>query len=186
MDMLGSEPGISGVRHGSEVLNYPEANLSADVAAASGSNSIERFREAIELEITHLAQQCAEIEKRISVTQATIRGLFALFDKEAQTEQSSPTGRVRRRRSGLTAMCRRVLKEAASACFATEVASLIHQRDPSLLEHHKNSTASVTTILSRLAKNGEIRVISSVIGRSRWQWIDHASHEDQPGSSRTR
>jgi len=143
-------------------------------------DSIDQMQGKLQSEIADLQKQCKSLDERISRTKGTIHGLATMFGDGSLNEDAAKflkPGAMRRR--GLTRACRTTLKTLTRPCDAKELAGLIAQTDPTLLRHHKNSTASVTTILNRLAKAGMVRVIATGFGRSRWEWIDDVRSESR-------
>ena len=71
---------------------------------------------------------------------------------------------------GLTDVCREILLKEGRALTASKIYRLIQERFPSLLAQHKVPVSSVTTVLNRLVKYGEVK--SVLVGKRRaWQWI---------------
>jgi hypothetical protein len=120
-----------------------------------------------------LLQQRAALQRRIAVTKQTILGLSSLFGNEIPDELTSLTGRTRKRRSGLTALCRSIIMESGVAHTAAEIAEQIKRRDPAMLARNNDVRASVRSILTRLRDRGEVTV-SWQAGRQTWERsIDH-------------
>ena len=138
---------------------------------------VRRVVEQARAELLERLRQRAELMKRIGTLKQTIAGLAKLFGNEVVSldllnlvkEQKDQN-----RHTGLTRACRMILIEAARPMSAHEVCDRIRQTMPSLISHHQDPLASVTTILNRLARYGEAEgVIAS--GRRAWRWVVEVS-----------
>ena len=124
-------------------------------------------------ELRRLIQQRSEITKRIGTIKQTIVGLCNMFgDYELGDDlRELVDGKAAVRRSGITRACRKVLMDAGCPLTARNVSEQIQQRTPPDLSCSKNLVATVTTVLSRLAKYGEARTVSSDNGSRAWVWV---------------
>jgi hypothetical protein len=75
------------------------------------------------------------------------------------------------RQSGFTTACRRVVIEAKNPVGSRTVCQTLEQRFPEVLVRHKDSIASVTTVLNRLADYSEVRCLLNENGRRVYEWI---------------
>lgn len=143
-----------------------------DSALSVFPDSVDQMQGKLQSEIADLQRQCKNLDERISRTKGTIHGLATMFGDSSMNDDAAKFLKTAaKRRRGLTRACRTTLQTLTRPCDAKELAGLIAETDPTLLRHHKNSSASVTTILNRLAKAGMVRVIATGFGRSRWEWI---------------
>jgi hypothetical protein len=123
-------------------------------------------------ELRHLLQQRAELVRRICMVKKTIVGLATLLGDAALSDelQELVGGGKGLRKPGLTQACRTILMKAGQVVSAREVHDQIQEEYPAILAGHKDSMASVTTILSRLASQGEAQILSVGAGRRAWKW----------------
>lgn len=152
----------------------------ADRAAASaaGANtvrpvdSIEEVLRAAESRLQELMLQRADIVRRIGAIKRTIVGVTKLCGGEALSENAQQILRNNGalKPVGLTDSCRRVLIEAACPLSARAICAELEKRGCTVLAHHKDPVASVTTILNRLARYGEASAIVEG-GRTSWHWL---------------
>jgi hypothetical protein len=124
-------------------------------------------------ELRLLIQKRAEVVRRIGTLKQTIVGLANLFGEGVLGSelQDLLDRKHHRRQPGFTNTCRTILMECACAQSARGVEEQIRQRMPLMIAHHKDSLASVTTVLNRLAKSGEARIVTLENGRRAWQWV---------------
>jgi hypothetical protein len=143
----------------------PEVSRKAHVA---------RVMDEVRKELQSLLCQRAATQKRIGTIKQTIMGLANLFGEEAIGKQVLDLVQdrsVHRQQPGFTSTCRRVLMESNRPLMTHEVCQEIGLRNPTLLAHHKEPMASVTTVLRRLVNYGEARLVSNDSGRSTWEWV---------------
>ncbi len=130
-------------------------------------------------ELRHLLQQRADLVHRICIVKKTIVGLATLLGDDALSDelQELVGGGKGMRKPGLTQACRTILMKAGQVMSAREVHDQIQEKYPSILAGHKDSMASVTTILSRLASQGEAQILSAGNGRRVWKWAAETEGE---------
>jgi hypothetical protein len=128
-------------------------------------------------ELHSLLRQRAEIMKRIGTVKQTIAGLANLFGDGVLNEEllqlvdRKSTGR----QPGFTKACRMILMESGRAMSARDICDYFQQKMPSLLAHHKDPMASVTTVLNRLVDYGEAQAVALSNGRRAWSWVAESS-----------
>jgi len=134
---------------------------------------VEQVIVQVQAQLEALLKQRAEIVKRIGTIRQTIVGLVNVLGGD-----SLGTGllelvdcKPQERQTGFTKTCRIVLMEANRALSAQEVCQQIREKNPDLLSRHKDPLASVTTVLNRLAKYGEARMVLNENERRAWQWV---------------
>jgi len=132
---------------------------------------VDRVLEDMHREFHALLQQRAAILRRIGTIKQIISGLSNLFGQVADGELSGVVDqRSSNRQRGFTQTCRLVLMESKRPLMSQEVCQAIERRNPALLIHHRDPLASVSTVLNRLSRYGEARVIVNERGRRAWVW----------------
>lgn len=124
-------------------------------------------------ELRQLVRQRADTVRRIGTIKQTIIGLANLFGDEILNKelQELVDRKTSGRQEGFTKACRIVLMEAPRPLGAREVCNQIRERNPSMLQRHKDPMASVTTVLTRLVNYGEAQTSMGTDGRKEWQWV---------------
>ena len=115
-----------------------------------------------ELELERLLQQRAQLTKRIGTVKQTILGLAKLAGNDRASEL------------GLTDTCRMVLIEAERPLNVREICARIEKRIYATLSRHKDPLASVTTVLNRLLRYGEVSWVANPDGGRVFQWVSEA------------
>jgi hypothetical protein len=140
----------------------------------SSNVHVQEVVRAAEEDLRQLIRQRTDIVKRIGTVKQAIIGLANVFGDDWLSEELGELiGRKdRARQRGLTRFCRTVLMEANCPLGAQEVCEQLRGRIPLVLLHHKNPTASVTTVLNRLVAYGEALKVHDENGRRAWQWHD--------------
>jgi len=141
-------------------------------AQEPGGAHVERVLAAMHTEFHSLVRQRAAILSRIGTIKQIINGLASLVgDQVVGREQSGLVNqRPSNRQCGFTQTCRLVLRESKQPLMSQEVCQEIELRNPTLLLHHRNPLASVSTVLNRLSRYGEARVVVNESGRRAWVW----------------
>lgn len=164
-------------------IPYVRADRAPASAASSGAHtarsvdSIEEVLHAAQSRLQELMLQRAEIVRRIGAIKRTIVGVTKLCGDEALSENARQILRNNGalKPAGLTDSCRRVLLEAQRPLSARAICMELEKRGGSVLAHHKDPVASVTTILNRLARYGEASAMVED-GRTAWYWLSE-THE---------
>jgi hypothetical protein len=141
-------------------------------------------------ELCDLLHKKANITQRIGSIKQTIAGLADLFGNDVISEEVRETvdRNSHRRQPGLTDACRSVLTEAGKPLSAREVCDLINEKKATLLAHHKDRCASVTTILNRFVQYGEAEAVITKDGKRAWKWTtrsDESRHRRDKGGQDT-
>jgi hypothetical protein len=139
-------------------------------------------------ELRLLMHKRAEVVKRIGKLKQTIVGLANLFGERVLSNGllDLVDRKNHRRQPGFTKTCRMILMESGSALSARGMHEQIQQRMPLMIAHHKDSLASVTTVLNRLVEYGEARVVTLENGRRAWLWVQtdpNTQSSSAPGRS---
>jgi hypothetical protein len=141
----------------------------------SANSSVQAVVEEITGQLHSLMQQRDEVVQRIGTVKKTIASLLRLFnDVPVSSELSELLGNKTPRKPGLSAECRLVLMHADRPLSAREVRDSVLDRLPALA-HHRDSLASVTTVLNRLIRYGEACNMPDETGRHRWAWVTEQS-----------
>lgn len=148
-----------------------------DPAQLSGRDHVDGVIEELRSEFQSLMLQRAEILSRIGTIKQTIIGLANLLGNEMVGKEllELVDRRSSIRQPGFTGICRLVLMESNRPLTSREVCQEIQRRNSALLARHKDPLASVTTVLSRLARYGEARVVPSAKGPRVWEWVTEKS-----------
>jgi hypothetical protein len=144
--------------------------------SGNGTHPVDPHVEAVvrsaEREIRELLRQRAELMKRIGTIKQTLSGLAKMFgDSILNGELLELLDHKAKRHSGFTQACRSVLMESTTPLSARQVRDRIQQASPHLVARHKDSLASVTTILSRLVQYSEARCVVLGPGRRVWERV---------------
>jgi hypothetical protein len=134
------------------------------------SSDVQVVVSRIKEELQTLLQQRDDIVRRIGTVKKTVAGLVSLFGTaELDPQLQQVLGYKDTRRPGLSAECRMALMSAERFLSAREVRDRVVTRLPSLA-NHRDSLASVTTILNRLIRYGEAQRVRDESGVHRWGW----------------
>src|SRR5438045_445634 len=108
-------------------------------------------------ELRHLLQQRSEIMKRIGTVKQTISGLANLFGDAVLSEELMELvdRKTSGRQPGFTKACRMILMESGRAMSSRDICDYFQETLPALLARHKDPTASVTPVLTRLVEHVE-------------------------------
>lgn len=148
----------------------------------------------VQQELLQLLQQRADVVQRICTIKKTIVGLASLMGDEVVSSELRElvSGGGGTRKPGLTQACRAILMRAGRPMSAREVRDRIQETGPTILTGHKDSMASVTTILTRLVTYGEAQVMIAANGKRAWQWAageatanENAEDESRRSSGRS-
>lgn len=133
---------------------------------------VNKLLEEIYGEFQALTNQRAAILRRIGTLRRTILGLVNLFGDEVVGESVLQVvdRKSSTRSQGLTRTCRLVLMESSGPLLCQQVCDEIKRRNPATLAKHKDPLASVNTVLNRLAKYGEARIVTNERGKRAWEW----------------
>jgi hypothetical protein len=142
-----------------------------------GGDHINKVLAEMHREFQSLVLQRAAILRRIGTIRQVIDGLTDVFGDEAVGGEllNLVDHRSGNRRRGFTQTCRLALMESSRPLMSQEVCQEVERRNPHLLVHHKDPLASVSTVLNRLARYGEARVVLNERGRRAWAWTRESS-----------
>jgi hypothetical protein len=151
-------------------MNTAEGD-NTSLAQTQPAHVVEVVRSA-QQELAGLLRRKAEIVRRIGTVKQTLAGMANLFGNSILNrelllvlDRATPS-----RRKGLTRACRRVLMESRTPLRARQASDQLQQLFPELAGHHKDLTASVTTVFHRLTAYGEARSFLDDQGVRVWEW----------------
>lgn len=126
-----------------------------------------------EQQLATLLRQRAEIMRRIGTIKKMLAGLVSLFgDSILDDELLIALDRgTRSSRRGFTPACRQVLMESSAPLPTRQACAELRHRFPELVAHHKDLSASVTTVFHRLVKYGQARCFVDDHGIRVWEWV---------------
>jgi len=140
---------------------------------------IEEIVAEMKKELQTLHAERSALDRRMDVIKKALVGLATLYGDEALAlDFLQPLDPAKNcRRMSLTETCRSVMMQSKSPLRIREIHQLLVQKDPDLLRHYKQPFVSVATVLRRLAKKGQVRVVAKGHGRTEWRWADPGSGE---------
>jgi hypothetical protein len=120
-----------------------------------------------------LMLQRVAIGKRIGIIKKTVVGLADLFGSdvikgELQDLLPLHSGPRARARSGLTALCRQLLREASEPLTLGEIMRQVQIKSPVRLAGQRHPENSLRVILSRLVAYGEAEKVRTKDGACSW------------------
>jgi hypothetical protein len=148
-------------------------------------NDVEQLIDKMKRELHVLYAERTAIDRRMDTIKKGLVGLATLYGQEALSLDfvQSVDPALNRRRAGLTATCRSMLRESHSPLSSAEIYQKIRETNAELLALHKNPTASVDTVLRRLVKQGQAQVVSNKNNQLAWKAIDNLAADDPKRSS---
>jgi hypothetical protein len=126
----------------------------------------------VQEELRQLLRQRSDLKRRIATVKKTVAGLACLFGESTLREDLKEfldRGKASHKK-GFTNICRAILIEAKTPITIRELCDRMRERDPALIERHKDPIASATTVLNRLVKYGEAHRVTLVGNKNSWQW----------------
>lgn len=147
--------------------------------AIPNANDVEQVIQYAQTEVRELLQQRAVITKRLTALRRTIADLAKIFGHDALSQEyptlAKQPERKRNRPTGLTEACHSVLMKALQPLTAHQVVERMQASNAELICHHKDSIASVTSILLRLELYGE--ATSELSSSRRRLWMSRKSDD---------
>jgi hypothetical protein len=120
-------------------------------------------------ELKELTCEHYEIMKRIGNLRRTLSGLATIFGNSVIEMAPDTTGGKNYSWQGFTNICRLILMSAETPLSSRQVCALVKQRSE-IGTRHRDPLASVTTVLNRLAKYGEVTYEIGQTGSRLWRW----------------
>jgi hypothetical protein len=144
-------------------------------------DEVERLIQEMKRDLYALYKERTAIDRRMDTIKKGLVGLATLYGREALSldflEYVDPA--ENRKRTGITAMCRSIIRECHAPLSSTEIHQKIKEINPDLLVTHKNPNASVQTVLRRLVKQGQAQVVPNKNGGLAWKAIRNLSEDDR-------
>lgn len=138
-----------------------------DVVIGRVRENLERLLGDLERELEVLSANRNEISKRMATIKHTVKSLNTLFGTE-QAEAPDNSCRAREG-SGLTNLCRGILRSRTDPVTLAEVLGYIQEHCPQKLVGHKRPQNSLRVILKRLVKYGDAIQIMNDEGAQAWK-----------------
>jgi hypothetical protein len=166
---------LLGSDHNNRGIQCDMENVSAFPADNSQPRSLDDHVKEImrqtEQQLRQLMAERKAVAKRIRMVKQTITGLANIFDDAvADFASLELIGHYRSRPRGITRACRQVLLEAQRPLCSREICEELQRRAPGILASHKDSKATINTILGRLVDYGEVTLVSRERGQREWLW----------------
>ena len=133
------------------------------------SPSLDEVVRRVTAELKELTCEHNEIMKRIGNLRRTLSGLATIFGNGAIEMTPDTTGGKKYSWQGFTNICRLILMSAETPLSSQQVCALVKQRSE-IGTRHRDPLASVTTVLNRLAKYGEVTYEIGQTGSRLWRW----------------
>lgn len=146
----------------------------------------------LQSELRVLRVERAAILKRIGTIKKTIAGLADLFGSdvipgELQNLLSLQSARPLRTHTGLTDLCRQLLRESIEPLTIRQILGQLQERFPFALAGHRHPLNSLRMIFSRLVAYGEAEELLTEKGLRAWRSTSNpgraAKPESRPASS---
>jgi len=157
-------------------------------AQGPGGAHVDKVLVEMHREFHSLILRRAAILRRIGAIKQIISGLANLVGDQGISRDlpGFVNQRSSSRQRGFTQTCRFVLMESGRPLMSQEVCQEIQRRNPALLLHHRDPLASVSTVLNRLSRYGEVRVVVNERGRRAWEWTADNSEAPPDASAELR
>jgi hypothetical protein len=157
-----------------ESLGHAETVTEPMLVQSSMQHELSPVIGQLQSELRVLKREQAAILKRIGMIKKTIVGLADLFGSEVingelQGLLALQSARRFRTHTGLTDLCRQLLREASEPLTAREMLGLIQARSPVGLIGHRHPLNSLRMILRRLVAYGEAEESLSEKGLRAWR-----------------
>lgn len=137
-------------------------------------------------EIRTLLTKRNAINKRIDTIRKALVGMATLVGddvlKETFEYSNSKPGRGK---NGITRACQRVLINSEHPMPARELYRQVCLEEPTLLADYRGAVTPLYTILGRLVKRGEARIVADENGVRAWQWIQRPCFQMDEHSAET-
>ena len=150
-----------------------------EVRPAAMAHVQEVLRSA-EQELTGLLRQREELMKRIGTIRQVLASLSDLFGESILSDELRVLlhGPIPKAGAGFTIACRQVLMRSRAPLSLRRCCEELRRAFPEMAGRHKDLTASVGTVLRRLAAYGEARYHFDGRGNRVWEWIARGKEEE--------
>ena len=151
---------------------------SLDTKAAALPHVQQVLRSA-EVELTGLLRQREDLMKRIGTIRQVLASMSDLFGDSILTDELRVLlhGQTPKAGAGFTVACRQVLVRSQTPLSLRRCTEELRKRFPEMAARHKDLTASVGTVLRRLAAYGEARYHLDEKGNRLWEWVANVDEE---------
>lgn len=141
----------------------------------------------LQSELRVLRVERAAILKRIGTIKKTIAGLADLFGSdvingELQDLLSLQSARRLRTHTGLTDLCRQLLKESTEPLTIRQILGQLQEKSPFALAGHRHPLNSLRMIFSRLVAYGEAEELLTEKGLRAWRLTSSPGRAAKPES----
>lgn len=158
----------------SESLGHAETVTEPMLVRSAMHDELSPVIGQLQSELQVLKREQAAILKRIGMIKKTIVGLADLFGSEVingelQGLLALQSARRFRTHTGLTDLCRQLLREASEPLTARDVLGQIQERSPAGLIGHRHPLNSLRMILRRLVAYGEAEESLTEKGLRAWR-----------------
>ena len=130
----------------------------------------------IQYELQLLLVERTAIQKRIGMIKDLLTSLAEVFgadiingERQALLLQRSAR-RANRAHTGITGLCRQILKESSEPLTARQICDMMQEKSPSVLIRTRKPTATLSVVLGRLVSYGEAESSQSEGSERIWRW----------------
>jgi ParB-like chromosome segregation protein Spo0J len=144
-----------------------------DNAKAAALPHVQEVLRSAQRELAGLLRQREELMKRIGSIKQVLAAMSDLFGESVLNEELRIMlqGQRPKGTGGFTLACRQVLMRSRAPLSLRRCSEELRQAFPELADRHKDLTASVGTVLRRLATYGEASFRLDEKGNRLWEWI---------------
>jgi len=144
-----------------------------DNARAATLPHVQEVLRSAERELAGLLRQREELMKRIGSIKQVLAAMSDLFGESVLNDELRIMlqGQTPKGSGGFTVACRQVLMRSRAPLSLRRCSEELRNAFPELADRHKDLTASVGTVLRRLATYGEARYQLDEKGNRLWEWI---------------
>jgi len=144
-----------------------------DNAKAAALPHVQEVLRSAERELAGLLRQREELMKRIGSIKQVLAAMSDLFGESVLNDELRIMlqGQTPKGTGGFTLACRQVLMRSRAPISLRRCSEELRRAFPELADRHKDLTASVGTVLRRLATYGEARFRLDEKGNRLWEWI---------------
>jgi hypothetical protein len=144
-----------------------------DNAKVAALPHVQEVLRSAEQELAGLLRQRQELMRRIGSIKQVLAAMSDLFGESVLNDELRIMlqGQTPKGTGGFTLACRQVLMRSRAPISLRRCSEELRQAFPELADRHKDLTASVGTVLRRLATYGEARFRLDEKGNRLWEWI---------------
>jgi hypothetical protein len=155
---------------------------------AADSQHVDHVMAQIEDELRLLALEHTAIRTRLGIIKYTLIGLANLFGSNIINEEframifRRPILPTTPDQPGFTDACRYILMSNTQSLTVRQLRGQMQERYPSVLARQRVPTASLSVVLRRLQRYGEVEVVNRG-GEQSWQWAAHPQQNNTGDAS---